>query len=135
MNKHKQIDTTQPVTFELSTPELPNFTIEGSYEDVLPIHTELAQALPTRMRRSRGQEAATDAPTFVTRATTAFVGRLAVDAKAAVYDLRNGTHFLQAVREKRQLEKDLRMAQSLGLLTVDVCAKHRKALEAVKSVR
>lgn len=134
MNKHNRIDTTQPVAFELSTTELPHFTVEGSYEDVLPIYTDLAQNLPSQSA-SRPTQAVKEVQTLVAQTATALLGRVAVDFKTKVYDLQNGTHFLHALREKRQLEKDLRMAQSLGLLTVDVCAKHRKAAEAVKNVR
>lgn len=64
-----------------------------------------------------------------------FASQLRMDVSAALYDRRNGTNFLGALREKRQLEKDLRMAGKLGLLQEEVCAKHRKALEDVKKVR
>ncbi len=57
------------------------------------------------------------------------------DVTAKLHDVRFGTNFLQALRDERQLRKDLAMAEKLGLLTVEPCLKHRKGLEAVKAIR
>jgi hypothetical protein len=107
--------------------------VEGSYEDVQPIYAEFSREIPKRAASVRKARPA--APSFVTRAASTLTSSLTADLRAFAYDTVNGTRFLKAVRQKRQLQRDLRMAQSLGLLDVEVCAKHRKALEAVKDVR
>jgi hypothetical protein len=64
-----------------------------------------------------------------------FTTRIATDLTAGLYDRRNGTQFLDMLKQRRQDEKDMRMARRLGLVTVDRCAKHEKQLAEVRKIR
>jgi hypothetical protein len=55
--------------------------------------------------------------------------------KTIAYDKVHGTSFYELLQDKRNTERDLRFAGSLGLLQKESCAKHREALEAVWSLR
>lgn len=131
-----QLDISQPV--ELTT-ELNGhpFVITGDYESLRPIYDEQRAAAPAAVEVAvkRTRAVAKQVGGMVLAPVEGVAERVKVDTSAFMYDVLNGTHFLAAVREKRQTEKDLRMAQKLGILGVDVCAKHRKALEDVKKVR
>lgn len=124
------IDQTQPVILEMETAELGNFAITGSYLDVAPYATSHVEAPQAPVKVQGGNVAS-----YALQATVEPANGLRADIKAAVHDFRFGTHFLQALHEQRQLHKDLAMAQSLGLLAVPVCAKHREQLEAVRGLR
>jgi hypothetical protein len=109
-----------------------SFTIVGLGETLLPI----AEAVERSQTHETVQHASHVAKTAVAGAMEAveLTGHRATIA-AKLHDLRFGTHMLDALRERRALERDLRFAGSLGLLTDEVCAKHRKALDQVKDLR
>lgn len=136
--KHKKetIDETMPVAFETSLEGHP-FTITGDYITVAPLYEAALAAQPTVTPEAiiRTRRVAEKVGSVVLAPAMSLMERTQTDASTFVYDMFNGTHFLSAVKQKRQLEKDLRMAQNLGLLGDDVCAKHRKALKDVKTVR
>lgn len=54
---------------------------------------------------------------------------------AKFYDLANGTSMYQLLQERRQQERDLAMAQRLGLITATHCAKHERALASVRNLQ
>lgn len=120
------IDKTQPVILETTIDGIGNFAIQGMYDEVVPYITSHVEAVesPARVKTDK-------VPSNGIKTITG----IRADVTAILYDLTNNTRFHTALKEQRQLRKDLHMAQSLGLLTVPVCAKHRKALEEVKSIR
>lgn len=129
--KQETVDQTLPVALALTTPELGTFTITGSYTDVEPYVTMTAQEAPQQPSQPKSHNVAS----YALQATVEPANGLRADIRAAVHDFRFGTHFLSALHEQRQLRRDLAMAQSLGLLAVPVCAKHRESLAAVKALR
>lgn len=112
--------------------------ITGDYETIIPLYEEArtreAQTPVTPPAESVRRAAKTIGAMLVPPAQQ-LAEKTRTDASALVYDIFNGTHFFRAVREKRQTEKNLRMAQNLGLIGLDVCAKHRKALADVNKMR
>jgi hypothetical protein len=136
--KEQALDTTQPV--ELTTfleGQAAPFVIRGDYEAVAPMAEALRQAdeqLPTQVA-TRTRKVAQAAVEAVSAPIQTGLGRVAVDVKAIVYDKLHRTNFYDLLRDKRNTERDLRFAGSLGLFQEEVCAKHRKALQSVRRVR
>jgi hypothetical protein len=73
------------------------------------------------------------------RAITDTLGTIASKAvrhaEISLYDHKHGTRFGEELKLRRQQEKDLAMARKLGLLSADVCQKHRHGIAAVKRMR
>lgn len=111
------------------------FTVTGLGEALLPIAEAVEREQTSRVQNVAAATIKT-AQTALETATapTELTGHRATIA-AKLHDLRFGTHMLDELRERRAIERDLRFAGKLGLLTDEVCAKHRKALDQVKDLR
>lgn len=124
-NKHENIDISQPVELTANLEGLGEFHITGMYDEVAPYATSHVEAPQAPVKVQGGNAGLVSEPLNGIRA----------NVTAITYDVLNGTRFYDALRQQRQLRKDLAMVQSLGLLAVEPCQKHRQALEGVKTLR
>lgn len=108
----EQLDTTQPVAFEVALPGLTdNFTITGDYESVAPIY----EAYNKQIGKLATNVVKT--PSRASTLVTSTIERAKVDSTTLVYDLINHTNFYELIKTKRQYNKNLAMARKLGLIS------------------
>lgn len=133
MRKQQTLDPNNPAEFTLTTPELGNFTVTGYVQDIEPVY-EQAQATLNSLSAVKQPKSNIVAHAAVEAVVEPLNG-LRADVTAIVYDWKNNTAFHKALREQRQLRKDVRMAQLLGLVTIDKCQKHPAGVDKVKALR
>lgn len=110
------------------------FTVTGLGESLLPIAEAVEREQVSRVSKVSALMVKTAQAASETAVEPELTGLRATIA-AKMHDLRFGTHMFEALQDKRDTERDLKFAGSLGLLTDEVCAKHRKALDEVRTLR
>lgn len=123
----KTIESSQEAELVTSLNGKP-FVITGPIESV----TELYEAAQTDFNAHPVQRTTTStkvAQTALEHATEPIelTGRKAT-ITAKLYDLVNGSNMYELLKQKRQDERDLAMARSLGLMSTVYCQKHEKEL-------
>jgi hypothetical protein len=118
------------------------FIITAEYETVKAMHDERQREIErqqqARLRRTAARAVATavEAPVHVVSDRLAAVKANVVESvQVRAYDFLNGTNFRRALAEQRQIRKDTAFAEKIGLLAVEPCAKHRKAMQMVRDIR
>lgn len=123
----KTIETIQEAELVTSLNGKP-FVITGPIESV----TELYEAAQTDFnahpvqRTTMGTKVAQTALEHATEPIELTGRKATITAK--LYDLVNGSNMYELLKQKRQDERDLAMARSLGLMSTVYCQKHEKEL-------
>jgi hypothetical protein len=136
MNKtNKNIDPNNNVTFTLTNQDLGKFVVTGALADVAPIYDSL-QADYKAFKPPVVQTVAT----AVTPVETApfepvLASGLLVEAQTLLYDYAHGTAFRSELHRQRQERRNLRYAQSLGILATDVCKKHAGVINKLRAIQ
>jgi hypothetical protein len=133
----KNLDTTQRVQFDLITPELGTFTITGDYDTLQPMYDDLQSEIKTDrpITPQLVQNAGKTAVRVLGDVLQPLATGLGTELKVTVYDLAHGTNFKQALREQRALRRDTVFAHELGLVALEPCKKHRRAMDTVRAIR
>lgn len=109
-------------------------TISGDADLIIELHDAAEVTVREIQKQKVSTAVAKPAVEAVAQATDVLEGRRATVA-AKLYDFTNKTNMYELLKQKRQDERDLRVAQKLGLITSTHCAKHEKALATVRGIR
>jgi hypothetical protein len=137
-NTLTKLDTNNPIEFTLQAPELPHFTITGSFEDIVPVYTDIEQRIST-YKPAKIAAVVLEAPQPTHDNVEDYLPPLAsgpaVELRTFVWDALHGTSFRHELHKQRQDRRDLRFAQELGIVGATRCARHEAALRKLHSLQ
>lgn len=140
-NKMKQLESTGQmgeVDLYLPFQDVP-FTVTGDYDYLQSTYGRTAateaQIAQTTERAARVSKVAQTAATIVTAPIHGLAEHVKTETKVGLYDMVHGTQFRKIMKEQRDLRRDTAFAQRIGIVGIDRCAKHERAMRAVQNIR
>ncbi len=116
------------------------FVIRDSEEALRPlaaqiIKQDMAVQAAQRARVARKAVQATVKPVHAVRqAIQPLAEGIKTELRVTAFDLFNGTNLKAELHHQRKVRRVTRFASEIGILSIEPCAKHRKALQKVEAI-